>query len=151
MLSTVSPQAQRRQAARELSARMERMMRFLLRERAELSRTGMSVLGVLRDHGPCRITDLATRERVTQPSMTTLVSRLEAQGLVERRSDDEDRRVVNVALTDEGRALQKRVREARAEALSRRFEGLDDADLAALTAALPVLDRIIDHVPADDR
>jgi DNA-binding MarR family transcriptional regulator len=83
--------------------------------------------------------------------MTTLISRLEAQGLVERRSDDEDRRVVNVSLTNEGRALQKRVRAARAEALARRFEGLDDADLAALAAALPVLDRIIDHVPADDR
>jgi DNA-binding MarR family transcriptional regulator len=151
MLSAVSTNARRRQSARELSTRMERMMRFLLRERVELSRTGMSVLGVLRDHGPCRITDLATRERVTQPSMTTLISRLEAQGLVERRSDDEDRRVVNVSLTNEGRALQKRVRAARAEALARRFEGLDDADLAALAAALPVLDRIIDHVPADDR
>src|SRR3954462_14106327 len=51
----------------------------------ELSRTATSVLGLLRDTGPRRVTDLAATEAVAQPTMTALVGRLERLGLVARR------------------------------------------------------------------
>ncbi len=39
------------------------------------------------------------------PPITGIVKRLEQSGLVERRHDREDRRVVKVYLTDEGREI----------------------------------------------
>jgi DNA-binding MarR family transcriptional regulator len=141
----------RRETTRELAnafaPRLSKLVRLLIRETAGagMSRTSLSVLAALRDAGSARITELADAERVAQPSMTTLISRLEGQGLVQRQSDPLDGRAVVVALTRAGRAELERMTRARAELLARRLEALTPAEQAALAAALPALDRLIDE------
>ncbi|HWK25273.1 MAG TPA: MarR family transcriptional regulator [Solirubrobacter sp.] len=110
----------------------------------ELSRSAASVLATLRDSGPRRITELAESEAITQPTVTALVGRLERDGLVERRRDPEDARAVRVHLTDEGREQLARRRAARAALLNARLSHLTDAERAALVAALPALDRMLE-------
>lgn len=68
----------------------------------DISLTSASVLHTLERLGPQRLTRLAALQGVTQPSMTALVSRLEEEGLAERRQDSGDGRVVLVALTAAG-------------------------------------------------
>jgi DNA-binding MarR family transcriptional regulator len=109
------------------------------------------VLATLRDAGPARITALAEAERVAQPSMTTLVSRLEEEGFVRRQSDPADGRAVVVALTPSGRAELERMTVARAELLARRLEALTPDERAALAAALPALDRLTDEGSGAER
>src|SRR5262245_11016968 len=70
-----------------------------------LSLTAASTLRALEQAGPHRLSDLAASERVTQPAMTQLVSRLERTGLARRSADPADRRVVLVQITDAGRDL----------------------------------------------
>jgi DNA-binding MarR family transcriptional regulator len=48
---------------------------------------------------------LSQRRGFDAPTITGIVKRLEQSGLVERRHDREDRRVVKVYLTDEGREI----------------------------------------------
>lgn len=48
---------------------------------------------------------LAAYCRTTEPTTSSLVDRMEAKGLVERRRSKDDRRKVVVALTDKSRAL----------------------------------------------
>ncbi|TCN80559.1 MarR family transcriptional regulator [Vibrio crassostreae] len=48
---------------------------------------------------PIRLTDLAIEMRVTKPSATTMVQRLERKGLVERKASLEDARSKLVVLT----------------------------------------------------
>jgi DNA-binding MarR family transcriptional regulator len=115
------------------------------RDSVAISRTRLSVLFSLQTAGPARITDLARAEHITQPSMTVLVSRLEQDGLVERRPDPGDGRVVNVAITAEGIAVLEQARAARSEALQARLARLTPAEHAALLAALPALDNLIDR------
>jgi DNA-binding MarR family transcriptional regulator len=57
------------------------------------------------------------RERLVMDSatITGVIDRLERDGLLERRPDTEDRRVVRLRLTDAGRALRAGVQEAIAE------------------------------------
>jgi DNA-binding MarR family transcriptional regulator len=50
---------------------------------------------------------MSQKRGVDAPAATGIVSRLEQYGLVERRHDREDRRVVKVYLTDEGRDIAK--------------------------------------------
>jgi DNA-binding MarR family transcriptional regulator len=127
----------------ELEARIAAVFRLILRRSyRELSRTATSVLATLRDTGPRRVTDLAATESVAQPTMTTLVVRLERDGLVARGSDAADRRAVLVSITAEGLATLRRLSEARAEVLGARLATLDAADREALAAALPALDRL---------
>jgi DNA-binding MarR family transcriptional regulator len=128
----------------ELAAGLGRvysLMRSLSLPR-DLSMTTVSTLATLERFGPRRVTELAAFEGVTQPAMTQLVSRLEREGMAERRALPGDRRVVAVHLTEAGRAELARRRSAQAKRLAELLAGLPAADRAAIAAALPALDRL---------
>lgn len=69
------------------------------------SKQELLAMGVLGVSGPCRMGEIAEHLGVGQSAVTPLVDRLEAQGVVQRRRSDEDRRVWHVALTEEGEAV----------------------------------------------
>jgi DNA-binding MarR family transcriptional regulator len=128
----------------ELDARLLRLNALLRRVAGrELSRTSASVLATLRE-GPRRITELAAGEAVAQPTMTTLVGRLERDNLVRRAADPADARAVLVHLTETGRERLVRLRAQRAAVLDERLDALGPADRDALQAALPALDKLIE-------
>jgi DNA-binding MarR family transcriptional regulator len=129
--------------AAHLLPRLSRLTQALARGATGLSRTQISVLRTLRDEGPTRISNLAARERVTQPTMTALVTRLEQQRLVERRADPADGRAVPVSITPAGgAALAAAVAEIEAT-LAGQIAHLADTDRSALEAILPVFDRLV--------
>lgn len=64
------------------------------------------VLVALWEQDGLSLSELAHRSFFDGPTMTGIVDRLEHSGLVERRRDSQDRRVISVYLTDAGRALQ---------------------------------------------
>ncbi len=74
---------------------------------AELSPEQYNVLRILRGAGkdghPCG--EIAGRMITRDPDVTRLIDRLEKRGLVERRRDEADRRVVRVTLTNAGAKL----------------------------------------------
>jgi DNA-binding MarR family transcriptional regulator len=51
------------------------------------------------------LSEIGARALFDGPTMTGIVDRLEANGLVERRRDSIDRRVINLYLTERGRSL----------------------------------------------
>jgi DNA-binding MarR family transcriptional regulator len=65
----------------------------------------LSVLHTLDRKGPLRLTDLTATEQLKQPALTSLVARLERDGLVSRRRDPRDARAVLISLTREGREI----------------------------------------------
>jgi DNA-binding MarR family transcriptional regulator len=115
------------------------------RGKRELSRTAASVLATLRDAGPRRITELAESEAIAQPTVTTLVGRLERDGLVDRRSDPGDARAVLVHLTEAGLARLNEMRAAREALLQARLRTLTETEREVLAAALPVLDKLMEE------
>ncbi|MBF9129974.1 MarR family transcriptional regulator [Plantactinospora sp. S1510] len=128
----------------------DRLLRLLRRLTTPdgLSLTAASTLYRLEEFGPQRISDLAVAEGVTQPGMTQLVTRLERDGLAERRGDQGDRRVVTVAITEAGRELVLRRRRARATKLSHLLDGVSAEERAAIELSLRVLDRLADSASA---
>lgn len=65
------------------------------------------------------------------------VDRLEAEGLVERRRDDEDHRIIHAALTPAGRALQKRAAATHLRGIQGYFgQFLTEADAARMSEVL---------------
>ena len=124
---------------------MERLVRLFrsINTADGLSLTAAATLATLERSGPSRLTSLAVKEGVTQPAMTQLIVRLQDSGLVERTADPSDGRVVQVHVTGEGRALLARRRAARAERLALILDKLSPAELAALEAALPAIDALV--------
>jgi len=107
-----------------------------------LSQTLISALGTVARCGPVTLGRLAELESVQPPSMTRVVARLEELRLVVRQVDESDRRVARVSVTPVGAALLADVRSRRDEVLAARLADLDAADLAAIRAALPALERL---------
>lgn len=78
---------------------------------AEIRRRGHSiaewrVLFTLAD-GPLSVGDLAAMMFIQQPTLTKIIDRMEAGGLVAREPDPADRRRVRVSLTSKGKAENK--------------------------------------------
>jgi DNA-binding MarR family transcriptional regulator len=129
--------------AEALERGITRLWTMLLRGTSqELSRTTLSVLARLRDAGPQRVTALAVHEAVAQPTMTALVGRLEARGLVVRGADPGDARAVRVAITPAGLEALAGRRAERTALLEARLAALDPDERAAIDRALPALDRL---------
>jgi DNA-binding MarR family transcriptional regulator len=131
----------------EVAARLRlsttRIARTLRREaESGLTPSLLSALSTIRVHGTLTLGALADHERVAPPSVTKLVSRLEAGGLVERTPDPSDRRVWRVAITVEGEALVADLHRRKTAWLAARIGELEPADQARLAAALDVLDRL---------
>jgi DNA-binding MarR family transcriptional regulator len=70
-----------------------------------LSMTHVHVMFTLHKHGSMRMSELASALDVSLANATGIVTRMEERGLAERSRDANDRRVVNVTLTGEGRQL----------------------------------------------
>jgi DNA-binding MarR family transcriptional regulator len=131
--------------AADVAARLERLIGLFrwLNPPSGLSLTAAATLATLDRSGPCRLTSLAAREGVTQPAMTQLIGRLQGEGLVTRVPDPADGRVVQVAITEEGRAVLSRRRAARAERLTGMLAELSPDERTALAEALPALDVLV--------
>ncbi|MGW9404718.1 MarR family winged helix-turn-helix transcriptional regulator [Arthrobacter sp. NPDC055585] len=59
--------------------------------------------------GWTRLNELNEHLLISQPSLSRMVERLENKGLVQRRPARNDQRGVELSLTEEGRAVQKRL------------------------------------------
>jgi DNA-binding MarR family transcriptional regulator len=106
---------------------------------SELSRTSASLLRHLSEQGPQRVTALATREKVAQPTMSVIVKRLVVRGLVERRTDPGDRRATLVAITALGAEALRERAQLRSSWFAERLDGLDVAERRALSDAVTKL------------
>ncbi|WP_285775839.1 MarR family transcriptional regulator [Microtetraspora sp. NBRC 13810] len=109
----------------------------------KLSFTTLSVLDTLAaGGGPMRLTDLARTEQVSQPGITQLVTRLERDGLVERRPDPSDGRAVLVHITEAGLRVGRSRHDDRTRHLLPLIARLTTEQRQAIAHALPALTRL---------
>jgi|CXWL01.1.fsa_nt_gi DNA-binding MarR family transcriptional regulator len=97
------------------------------------------VLWALEREGPLRQRDLANHMLAARYSLSRLVDRMEAEGLVERRDCPEDLRGQTVHATEAGRALRKQAWGAYGPAIQAELSPLtleEAAQLAVLLAKL---------------
>lgn len=102
----------------------------------------MSALSVVVFGGRVTLGDLARAEQVRPPTMTRLVQALEAEKLVTRTADADDKRVVWIKATARGRRLLLRGRKARVRALAAKLVSLDSDSVNALDRASALLDMV---------
>jgi DNA-binding MarR family transcriptional regulator len=122
-----------------------RLSRELRQETEQLGVTSRQVtlLWLVRGNPGMSLRELAAEERISAPALSGYVDRLEKAGLLARVRDENDRRRVGLALTDEGERLLRRVRARRTTWLADRLRGLDDDELAAVEAAIEPLGKLL--------
>jgi len=102
------------------------------------------VMLVLWDRGEVQVKELADALQLDYGTLSPLLKRLEAKGLVHRARRSDDERSVQVILTEAGNALK-----TRAEGLPRVIAGAMDLDPTALAALRASLDRLARSVTAN--
>jgi len=132
------------EVARRLRHSLGRLTRTLRRhDDDDLSPTTASILFAVGREGPLTAGDIARRERLAKPSVTAAVEKLATAGLVERRADESDGRVVWIAITTAGKRRIDARRARRQAWLATRLEKLDRADVETLSRAADIVDRLI--------
>jgi DNA-binding MarR family transcriptional regulator len=118
-----------------------------LRQQAEpgLSPSMLSALASIERLGPLTLGELAEAERVQPPTITRVVARLEETELVTRTPDPTDRRVARISLAPEGVRLIQRARTRKDAYLAARMRGLSDEEVATLSDALAILERMLEE------
>src|SRR6476469_8188291 len=106
-----------------------------------LSLTQVKALWLLETiEEPVTVGDVAERLGLSLPAASRTVEGLLRKGWVERREDEQDRRVRRVSLTASGRAVAGRITAARMQGLEAFAASLDDEQRARLPDALREID-----------
>jgi DNA-binding MarR family transcriptional regulator len=127
--------------------RMARRLRQEAGTGGEASPTLTAALATIERRGPLTPSALADCERIQRPTATRVVARLEELGLVTRTPDPSDGRVSHVAITSKGKALLRRIRSRKNEYLARRLRELEPDELATLSRAAAIVERLLDEPP----
>ena len=125
---------------RHAVARLHRKLRQ--QDQSGLGPTVTAALATVARQGDPTLGELAAFENVTPPTMTAVVTKLEALGLVARHTDDQDRRVIRVRLTDAGRNQLEDVRIRRTAWLDGQLQLLTPEERAVLAEAADLLARL---------
>ncbi len=143
-LTDDAPAGDAAELAAQLRPALLRLTRLIRNQRADMSitLTLVATLMTLERLGEMSATELAACERIQPPSMTSILAKLEAGGLVTRSPHPSDRRQAVVRITDAGRDLIARERNARTAWLSTRLELLDPSERAVLQHSIAVLERL---------
>lgn len=103
------------------------------------------LLRSIADQGDVRVSNLARDISLSQATVTSILDRLEARGLVERVRSLSDRRIVNARLTAEGMSMLEGAPELLDERFMQRFVALPPEERTQLVQSLQQLAALMDQ------
>ena len=95
---------------------------------------------------PVRMTDISRRMMISKPAATQVVNRMVERGLMERSSDENDRRVVYIQATEAGRAFYAEKMDRNLTLVDRVVERMGEREANDLAA---LLNRFFDAIDAE--
>jgi len=93
------------------------------------------VMSVLKRHDFLSMSDISRKLSMPKPHVTAQIDKLIAEGLVERFFDPEDRRIINITITEKGREHLKQIKQYISENLRNKLLNLDKEHLDILADA----------------
>lgn len=137
----------------EILVAIRRVMRAVdmrskqLERKAGLTVPQWLVLQTLTEAGSLQISELARRVSLTHATVTSILNRLSAKDLVQRKRNSVDRRAVTVSLTAKGMTAFEGAPELLQKTFVTRFQQLEPWEQKLLTSAI---ERVASMMEADD-
>jgi DNA-binding MarR family transcriptional regulator len=116
----------------------------------QVTLTQYRTLVVLASRGPQSLADLAEAADVTPPTATRMCDRLIKKGLVTRRHERGDRRLIRLTLTTKGYELVEAVTKRRRVEIANLLQAIPSEQQAALVDSLQRLTAAAGEVPEQD-
>ena len=103
-------------------------------------------LSHLHRQGPLPISELASELKISKQQTTPLICRLIDGGLVVRKADEHDRRIVRIEITEAGRDTVEELMAEMKQAFAAKLGVLPDADLDELEQMIGRIREILENV-----
>jgi DNA-binding MarR family transcriptional regulator len=107
------------------------------------------VLQAIKGLGAVSISKLSSEVSLSQATVTTIIDRLEARGVVCRQRSQSDKRVVHAFLTDAGEKVIETAPMALQELFRDRFSNLEDWEKTMIISALQRVASLMDAEKID--
>ena len=107
-----------------------------------MTTTQFDVIATLGNQPPMTCKELGEKTLVTKGTLTGVLERLEAKGILERKLNPEDARSQMIGLTKEGQKLFEKVFPAHLQHLEKAFSKLSAKELEEVTQSLQAINTI---------
>ena len=110
-----------------------------------LTTTQFDVIATLGNQPPMTCKELGEKTLVTKGTLTGVLERLEAKGILERKLNPEDARSQMIGLTQAGQTLFEKVFPAHLNHLDKAFQKLSAEELVEITSSLQLLKNVFEN------
>ena len=110
---------------------------------ASLRNQTYHILRILERRGPLPVSAIGKQLFIAKQNMTTLVDRLMNDGLVERKNDAADRRIINILITKKGVGFLKESMLGLKKIVRENLSKLSHEDIESLHSAFRVMRTIV--------
>jgi DNA-binding MarR family transcriptional regulator len=119
--------------------RLMRHCGHFIRHRSIIKQSQNKILFLLYKNGPMSQKELMKKMRIKAGSLSEVVSKVEANGYIEKRRASDDKRNFELSLTDKGKAQAELFEEQQSEMARSLFEPLDQKQKQELRAIMSKL------------
>jgi DNA-binding MarR family transcriptional regulator len=106
---------------------MRRMYNLLAQENGITQGVGYALINIGKEGIPA--TKIAPLMGMTSSSLSRMLKNMEVDGIISRKQDKNDKRIVNISLTDKGCEMRSKVEQVVLEFNNKLFKSLDIKDL----------------------
>jgi len=122
-------------------------------ERAKVTKFGLNyeaifLLQFLRRNSPARMSEIADEMHMPVSTTTRMVDRIESRGLISRKQDRKDKRIMLVSLKAKGEKIVQAVEEDTFEILTKNLGKAEDKKIQAFIETAVSLEKLL-KVPVD--
>ncbi|NLI22849.1 MAG: MarR family transcriptional regulator [Clostridiales bacterium] len=103
----------------------------------------VQVMAMLQDNGSMNVSEISHKLGIAKPNLTPLIDRLIADGFVERKRDDSDRRMVNVSICPSGTERLREIREKMRLLVGEWASDLSTTQLRAVDESLRTINEVM--------
>ena len=119
--------------------------------RAPFKNHSYHILRILERKGPLPMSALGKRLAIAKQNMTSMIDKLMADGLVERRNDTNDRRVINIEITERGTRYLQKSKLALKKNIKASLSELCHEDVQLLDSAFKTIRAVASRLDQKDR
>lgn len=106
-----------------------------IKHQSSVTPGGMFVLGALKRSGIMSMSDIGKHLAMPKPHVTVIIDKLIDEGFVERQNDPNDRRIINIAITEKGMEVFHEIKKTLAENMKIKLLNLSEEEQDILAVA----------------
>lgn len=121
-----------------------------IRSKTNLNPGSLFILGVLNRNEMLSMSEIGCKLSMPRPHVTAQVDKLIAEGMVERLFDPNDRRIINIKMTEKGKNDFQQIKMEISTEMRQNLKKLDEMKLEELLASATQVRALLSEIMTDN-